>query len=259
MTKWKRRLLWAAGIGTVSFFYLWFFGTQTFFALWARNVGRKVPIVKSVPAELSDASVSQAKGERLSFRGAEFEVPWNDVEEEKIRVVGNWLVVPFRSGNSIVLCVVPPDAFIADMKKSNAPDPELFKAIYGPDVLRSDYALYKAILETTPSQINLFTPGNRAAGLGSILLIKAVMPPTTDWAIYNVQSRDFKGFQLGDPIRRPQKLCLDLYAQNVHFEINIQQGTTSPVPAITQAELNRITQTVRQVPQAGAAFTIRPT
>ena len=258
-TKWKRRALCAFGIGAIGLAYLWFFGTQTFFALWARNVGRKVPIVKSVPAELNDTSVSLAKGEKVSFRGAEFEVPWNDVEEEKIRVMGNWLEVPFRSGNSIILCVVPPDAFIADMKKSNNPDPELFKAIYGPDVLRSDYALYKAILETTPSQINLFTPGGRAAGLGSILLIKAVMPPTTDWAIFSVQSRDFKGFQLGDPIRRPKKLCLDLYAQNVHFEINIQQRTSSPSPAITQAELNRITQTARQVPETGATFTIRPT
>ena len=94
MSKWKRRLLWAGGILTVCVVYLWFFGTQTFFTLWARNVGRKVPIVKTVPVDLKDLSISQAKGERVSFMGGEFEVPWDDVEQEKTRVVGNWLIVP---------------------------------------------------------------------------------------------------------------------------------------------------------------------
>lgn len=194
MSKWKRRLLWASVVFTASIVYLWFLGAQTFFALWARHIGRQNPIVKSVPVDLKDLSVSQAKGERLSFMGAEFEVPWGDVDEEKTRITGNWVLIYFRSGNSIILCVTPPDSFIADMTKSKTPDPELFKVMYGPEVLRSDYALHKAIFETTPSQINLFTPTNRAAGLPSVILIKAIMPPTTDWAIYKVQSKNFRGF-----------------------------------------------------------------
>ena len=108
--------------------------------------------------------VSEVKGERISFKGVEFEVPWNDVDEQKTRMVGAWALIFFRSGNSMVLCVEPADGFIAEMTKSKTPDPELFKVMYGPDVLRSDYALHKAIFETTPSQINLFTPTNRAAG-----------------------------------------------------------------------------------------------
>ena len=238
--------------------YLWFFGTQTFFTLWARNVGRKVPIVKTVPVDLKDLSISQAKGERVSFMGGEFEVPWDDVEQEKTRVVGNWLIVPFRSGKSIVLCVEAADGFIADMTKSKTPNPELFKAMYGPEVLRSDYALHKAIFETTPSEINLFTPANRAAGLGSVILIKAIMPPTTDWAIYKIQSQNFKGFQLGDPIRRPKKMCLELYAEDAHFEINIEQNTSSPGLGISQPELNRVIQTARQVPHTDSKFTVSP-
>jgi hypothetical protein len=238
--------------------YLWFFGTQTFFALWARNVGRKVPIVKSVPVGLKDVSVSQAKGERLSFLGAELEVPWNDVEQEKTLIVGNWVFLHFRSGNSIILSVEAADGFITGMTKSKTPDPELFKEMYGPEVLRSDYALHKAIFETTPSQINLFTPANRAAGLSSVVFIKAIMPPTTDWAIYNIQSQNFRGFQLGDPIRRPKRMCLELYAIDAHFEINIEQDTTSPGPGITQAELNRIIQTVRKVTRTDKHLTVTP-
>lgn len=258
MSKWKRRLAWAGSILTACVVYAWLFGSQTFFALWARNIGRKVPIVKSVPVDLQDLSVSPAKGERISFKGAEFEVPWADVEKEKTRIVGSWLLIHFRSGNSILLCVQAADGFITDMTKSKTPDPELFKAMYGPEVLRSDYTLYKAIFETTPSQINLFTPANRAAGLSSVLIIKAIMPPTTDWAIYKIQSQDFKGFQLGDPVRRPKKMCLELYTDDAHFEINIQQNTTLPGSGITQAELNRIIQTFRKVPHNDASFTVAP-
>jgi hypothetical protein len=258
MSKWKRRLLWVGSVVNVCIVYLWFFGPQTFFAIWAWNVGRKIPIVKSVPVDLNDVSVSHAKGERLSFMGAEFEVPWDDVDEGKTRIAGSWLLIHFRSGNSIILCVNPANGFIGDMSKSKTPDPELFRAMYGPEVLRSDYALHKAIFETTPNQITLLTPANRAACLSSIIIIKAIMPPTTDWAIYKIQSQNFRGFQLGDPARHPKKMCLELYGDDVHFEINIEQNTGSPGPGISQPELNRVIQTARQVPHTDSKFTVSP-
>lgn len=48
---------------------LWFFGTQAFFVLEARNVVRKHPFVKNAPAELTDLSISQAPGMKLSYFG----------------------------------------------------------------------------------------------------------------------------------------------------------------------------------------------
>jgi hypothetical protein len=257
-SKWKRRLLWVSAFVGLCFVYVWFFGTQTFFALWARQIGRKIPIVKSVPVELNDLSVSEVRGERISFKGIEFEVPWNDVDEQKARVVGTWALIHFRSGNSIILCVAPADGFIAEITKSKTPDPELFRAMYGPDVLRSDYALHKAIFETTPRQINLFTPANRAAGLSSVIFIKAIMPPTTDWAIYNIRSQNFKGFQLGDPVRHPKKMCLELYGNDVHFEINMEQNANLSGRSITQPEINRIIQTVRKAPDPQSKISVSP-
>jgi hypothetical protein len=216
------------------------------------------PDCKQCSIELQDLSVSKAKGEKLSFMAAEFEVPWDDVDQEKSRIVGNWVLINFRSGNSIILCVSPPGGFLTSISKNEATDPRLFAAIYGPQVLRSDYALHKAIFETTPSQITLFTPTNRAAGLSSIILIKAIMPPTTDWAVYNIRSNDFKGFRLGDPVRRPKKTCLELYADDVEFEINISQNTSGPAPGITQAEINRMIQSVHKAAHPQSIFTVHP-
>lgn len=256
MSKWKHRLIWFGIFVVLGGSYLWFFGADTFFALNARRMGRQVPIVNSVPAELKDLTVSRVPGEKLSFQGAEFEVPWDDVE--KTRIVGKWVAISFRSGRSILLCVGPPDGDIVSMSKSKTPDPKLFEAMYGPEVLQSDYALHKAIFAATPGQITLFTPSSRAAGLSAVLLIKAIMPPTTDWAIYNIRSNDFKGFQLGDPVRHPKKMSLELYAADIEFEINIDQPVAGPTPGITQAEINRIIQTVRKAPQTQSILTVNP-
>lgn len=136
------------------------------------------------------------------------------------------------------------------MAKDKTPDPQIFKVLYGPDVLRSDYTLYKAIFETTPRQITLLTPSNRAIGLMMVIILKAIMPPTTDWAIFNVHSQDFKGFQLGDPVRRPQKMCVQLVSDDLELEISFYQNPKGPRPPITQAELNRIIQSVRKSPAA---------
>ena len=258
MSRWKRILTVLALLVIGGATYLWFFGAQTFSALQSRKWGRQVPIVKSIPVELRDLSVSQVRGQKLSFMGVEFEVPWGDVDQSKSRIVGSWAFIISRSGNSIILCVEKPKDFINFMSQKQIGSPELFTRLYGPDVLNSDYALKKAIFQTTPSDITLLTPSSRAAGLSSVLIIKAIMPPTTDWAIYNIQTTGMRGFQLGDPIRRPKKMSLELYGDDVEIEINIEQVAASPTPAITQSEINRIIQSVHTIKNAQPILTVNP-
>jgi hypothetical protein len=258
ISRWKRILTVLALLVIGGATYLWFFGAQTFFALQSRKWGRQVPIVKSIPVELRDLSVSQVRGQKLSFMGVEFEVPWGDVDQSKSRIVGSWAFIISRSGNSIILCVEKPKDFINFMSQKQIGSPELFTRLYGPDVLNSDYALKKAIFQTTPSDITLLTPSSRAAGLSSVLIIKAIMPPTTDWAIYNIQTTGMRGFQLGDPIRRPKKMSLELYGDDVEIEINIEQVAASPTPAITQSEINRIIQSVHTIKNAQPILTVNP-
>jgi hypothetical protein len=258
MSKWKRIFI-ALGIAiTVGGAYVWLFGVQTFFAVYARKIGREVPIVRSAPVLLRDSEVSQAQGEKLAFEGVEFEVPWDDVDDQKSRVAAGWALIVFRSGKSIILCVGSPKDFMNGMFQEKIATPELFTLLYGPEVVQSDYALKKAIFETTPSKINLLTPANRASGLSSVLIIKAITPPTTDWAIYTVQSKYFKGFQLGDPLRRPRKMSVELYGDNIEIEINIDQSQSGPTPAITQAEMNRIVQSAHTIASAQPTLTINP-
>lgn len=238
--------------------YVWLFGVQTFFAFWSRKAGRDVPIVNSYPVELKDLEISRAEGKTVSFKGVELEVPWTDIDETKSRVVGGWAVLAFQSGKSILLCVNSPKAFMNNLFRDNVAKPEVFTALYGRDVLQSDYTLTKAIFDTTPHQINLLTPSNRAAGLSSVLLIKAIMPPTTDWAIYDIKTKYFTGFQLGDPVRRPKKMCVELYGDSVDIEINFNQVQSASATSITQAEMNRIAQSAHTVSDARPTLAISP-
>ena len=217
MSKWKRRFVWMAAFGLAGIVYLCFFGAQTYFALLTRYTGRKVPIVNSIPVSLEDLSVSEVRGNRLSFQGAEFEVPWDDLDEQNTRITGKWALFHFLSGRSIVLCVGSPSIFIDGLAKDKTIDLKLFAVLFGKDVLQSDYTLYNAIYKTSPSQITLSTTANRAAGLTGVILIKAIMPPTTDSAIYKVSSKDVKGFQLGNPARRPKRMCLELFTDDAEF------------------------------------------
>jgi hypothetical protein len=223
-----------------------------------QKMGRRVPIVKSVPAELRDFSVARAAGREISFMGVAFDVPWDDVDEKKSRVVGSWAFIIFRSGTAIILCIGKPKEFMGFMFQKKYASPEQFTRLYGPNVLNSDYDLKKAIYQTTPSGITLLTPTGQAAGLSSVLIINAIMPPTTDWAIYNIQTTAMRGFQLGDPVRRPKKMSLELYADDVEVEINIEQAASGPTPAITQSEINRIVQSVHTTKNAQPILSFNP-
>lgn len=258
MSKWLRILIGLGILGVVCAVYLWFFGMQTFFVIETRKWARQIPIVKSVPVELRDSSVSTIPGEKLSFMGVEFEVPWNDVDEKNSKIVRNWAFIHFNSGNVIILCVNPPKGFMNDFFHDKTFSPELFTALYGPDVLRSDYEFKKAIFETTPSEVTLLTPSNRAAGLTAVLMIKGIMPPTTDWAIYNVRSKSLRGFQLGDPVRRPFKMSLELSGDDAEIEINFIQKQSGPTPAITQADINRIIQSAHSIANPQPVLSVNP-
>jgi hypothetical protein len=258
MSKWKRNGIVFGIAAVVGGTYLWFFGMQTLFVIETRKIGREVPIVKSVPVELQDISISKDRGEKLSFMGVEFEVPWDDVDETNSRIVGSWASIHFRSGNSILLCVTTPKGFMNDMFRDKGPPPELFTRLYGPDVLQSDYELKKAIFETSPREVTLLTPSSRAVGLSLVLVIKAAMSPTTDWAIYNIRNESLKGFQLGDPIRRPMKMSLELYGDDVEMEINIAQNKSGPPRAITQSDINRIIQSAHTIANRQPVLNVNP-
>jgi hypothetical protein len=249
MSRWKRVLV-SLGIAVVVCgTYLWFFGTQTFFVLEAHNAARKLPFVKQVPVALTDSSISQAPGRKVSYVGYEFEIPWTDVDEEKTRIVGgNKAIIAFRSGNVLSVWNGPPHEFMNYLLEKGKMDRETFRRTYGDDALQSDYSFKRLILEATPDKITVFSRSRTAVSQGLLLMIKAISTPgDPDSGIFEVRAKGFKGFQYGRPMSPPKHLNVELFPEGGHLDLIFEQKRNGPT-VISQADINRVVQTIHKVP-----------
>ncbi len=249
MSRWKR-VLSSFGIVVVACVtYLWLFGTQTFFVLEAHNVARKLPFVKRTPIELADLSISQAPGMNLSYFGYEFEVPWTDIDREKTKIVGgNKVIIVFGSGNVLSVLSGPPHEFMNGLLEQGKIDRDTFRKIYGDEALQSDYNFQRLILETTPHKITLLSSRKTAVSQSLLLMVKAIcVPGDPNSGIFAIQGKEFKGFQYGRPQNPPKRLSVELFPEDGHLDLLFGQKISGPT-VISQADINRIVQTIHKVP-----------
>jgi hypothetical protein len=249
MSRWKRVLISFGIVIVACVTYLWLFGTQTFFVLEAHSAARKLPFVKLTPIELTDLSVSQAPGMKLSYFGYEFEIPWTDIDKEKTKVIGgNKAIFVFRSGNALSVWSGPPHKFMNGLLEQGKIDRETFRKVYGDEVLRSDYNFMRLILETTPHKITLLSTKKTAVSQGLLLTVKAIsVPGDPNSGIFAVQGKEFKGFQYGRPQSPPKHLSVELFPEDGHLDLLFGQKENGPT-VISQADINRVVQTIHKAP-----------
>jgi hypothetical protein len=247
-SKWVRILVILGSLTALGAIYLWFFGIATMFVIETRYIARKAPIVKKAPVELTDLSISQSPGRKLNYLGYEFEVPWNDVDDDKTKQVGEMHVIVFRSGNSISFSRAQPKEFVNAFLSSAKDDPDMLRKLYGEDALQSDYRLKRLILESTPDKVTLFTSRKDSVRNAMLLLIKGVMVPNGgDSGIYWIRTSHFQGYQYGDPRSRPKSLEVELFNENEGLGFIFSQKEKATTSAISQGDINRVIQTVQKI------------
>lgn len=247
MSKGVRILLILGSLAVFGAIYLWFFSIATMFVIETRYIAWKAPIVKKAPVELTDLSISQAPGRKLSYLGYEFEVPWDDVDEDKTKQTGKMQVIAFRSGNAILFSKMPPKEFVntfLSMTKENATG---LRAIYGEDALQSDYSFTRLILETTPESVTLLGSRKDSVGSAMLLVIKGIMIPRGgESGIFRIRTSKLQGFQYGNPQSRPKSMEVTLFGDDGGIAFLFAQKEKGPGLPITQAEINRVVQTLRE-------------
>jgi hypothetical protein len=249
-----KRVLISFGIVVVACVtYLWLFGTQTFFVLEAHNAARKLPFVNRTPVELTDLSISQAAGMKLSYFGYEFEVPWTDIDKEKTKIVGgNKAIIAFRSGNVLSVWSGPPHEFMNHLLEQGKIDRDTFRKVYGDEALQSDYNFQRLILQATPEKVSLLSSRKTATSQGVLLLVKAIcVPGDPNSGIFAVQGKKFRGFQYGRPQSPPKHLIVELFPDDGHLELFFGQNENGRT-LISQADINRVVQTIHKVPAEAA-------
>jgi hypothetical protein len=248
----SRRTCLLTGLVVTAIFcgtYLWFFGVQTLFTLEARNIARQTPVVKRDPVELPDLSISRAVGRKLSYFGYEFEVPWDDVDEAKSRIIGgNKAIIPFRSGNVLSVWSGSPHDFVNAALSSGTIDRDTFRQIYGDKALQSDYFFHRIMLETTPDQVTPFISKRLAVTRSMLLLMKGISAPRgANSGIFLVRTGDFSGFQFGRPPSSSSGLSVELYSDSGSLDFIFGQKVNGPT-IISQPDINLILQTIHKIP-----------
>ena len=241
----RKRKHWKIMMGCVTILvvgtYLWLFWFQTFMVVFTRHSYRNFPIMSMVPIELSDHSINQGSGSRLSCFDYDFEVPWTDVDTDNVQRKA-MVLVPFRSGLQMLVGHGSTHDLIDTIIESTKIKPEEFRAMY-PNSVRSDYDLLRLALNATPAQVRILDSKESVSRLSTLLLYKALLVPG-DSGIFSIQNPEFKGFQYGDPSKHPNRVTAYLYSSSGIVEFSFSQKGMKPL-AISQADINRVIQTMR--------------
>src|ERR1700730_8470715 len=92
--------------------YIWFFGFAAIAVIEAQYAAKQAPIVKKVPARLSDYAVTRSSGSKLVFCGYSFDVPWSDLNDSRTKSNPTKIVMYFESGLVVAATCSPPRTFV---------------------------------------------------------------------------------------------------------------------------------------------------
>ena len=199
----------------------------------------------------------------MSYLGYGFEVPWNDLDETKTMLYPKdkpektRIVLVFRSraaphgGQQFRFREF---AQLAGHGFQNAAGG--VEALFGPGSSTSDYIFVKNVYGFTPDKMHYWSLSpSLHAREQMVLLTKSIMPTrAAATGIFYVQNQDYKGFQQGNPEgRQVDGLVVDLYSDESHFELMFLQKDYHNATGVTQAEINRVIQSVRRAASTEAA------
>lgn len=219
--------------------------------LVARWEARKVPEVMVTAVPLRDYSVSEVPGQRLSYLGYSFEVPWTGSFTTKGTPnasisTGGMTELEFASGERLLL-IVPKNqkGLLTDLAEDHAQHLDGLRTTFGSLMNRSAYDQYSALLNTSPATVRAFGPRSQAVRAEILLTIKAIsMPASLRTGAFAFHFPDIRGFQIGDP-QKSKIVLLEIFGKD-GYHLEIVCGTSKNAGDLTQAELNRILETIHR-------------
>jgi hypothetical protein len=197
------------------------------------------PCLWNTPSAIPDLSISPVQGQSISFSGVTFDLPWNDLSNQRdLKKVG-MLVLGFDSGQSIALYVGGPAPAFLDMPDA-APRA-------GTDPQMKAFQQERSIAQSTPSRVRLW--GSPQSEFEWVLVKSFRMDNCNRPEVFSVSTPGFKGFQYGmiQPGNWNTSAEIRLYSPS-HTVVFHLQGAYPRPPVATQADINLIVQSLREAP-----------
>lgn len=262
VTAWERKSLWrripAAFVRVAILIAILdalasYVGPPLMFFIIPRWEARKLPHINLTPKPLRDYTVSDAPATLVSVSGYQFEVPGKPTEKKR-NEAGGILLLELESRKTILVFAKAGDGAGLLTELANDKSMSLgnwLRPVLGELLNRSPYEQYAAILNATPSSIHPFGSRRDAIGGIELLMVKGIAPTSgIQDGIFSFGLPDRRGFQLGDPQKRPSTE-LDVFLANDHW-VQILFGARVSGPRFTQSELNRVLVSLRAAPTESA-------
>jgi hypothetical protein len=247
MSKWAKVLIGLGVLLVACVIYIWFFGVQTYYVWEVHRAARSNPAYWNKPVPLTDLGVSQSAGIKLSYLGYEFEVPWDDIDQETTKVVHDKIaVIVFRSGKVVSFWRSPANELVNGMGAGDAETRNALGRVIGKDVIDSDYDFKRAVLDVTPDDFSVFIPRVEAIRKGTLFLEKGIVfTREAGSGVFLFTTKEFKGIQYGNPQSRPKYFKVEMFNHdaNIMFVFGSQQGAEIN---ISQGDVNRMVQSVHK-------------
>jgi hypothetical protein len=208
------------------------------------------PVVRVLPMELRDSSISQAPGKRFSYFGYEFEVPWSDLDKNQTEFYpvdkpATRAELHFRSGLKMLISFIPPREWAQELAEYSKVSPRQIESIFG----NSDYEVVKTIYEFSTDKMHHWNTSPQIYGREQTLLIlKSIAPSAAaDSGIFNIRNQTFRGFQEGDPRFERHPILIHLFSDDGSIEFVLSKKPSPASATITQADINRIVYSLHKV------------
>jgi hypothetical protein len=219
----------------------------------------RAPAVASVvPVDLKDRSVSQTPGQKLSYIGYDFELPWADLDESRIKFFPKEKAektkvdLRFHSGLRMMVTVHSARRWAKDLSSdAQSPQPispQIIESTFAPETMRSDYSFFSAVYGFTPDNMNHWSTSPAAHDREELMLAvkSAALRKSAETGIFNLRNQNFRGFQQGNPRVRQDEIVIDLYSDEGSVEMIFFQADYPKFVGVTQAEINRIVQSLHK-------------
>lgn len=238
----------ALGVAALTIFYI----IPVALSFYAAR--RAEPVTRVVPVELSDHTISQARGMRLSYVGYEFDVPWEDLDDSKTQLYPTskaektMAVLVFRSGLKLEVSSLHPREFAALCATEFKLPAANIDAVFGQGSSTSDYVAMKNVYAFTPDKMHHWSLTPRVFARETVLLItKSLMPSRPARSgVFNVQTGDYRGFQQGNLNLDRKAVIISLFANDGGVELIFDAEHCTNPAGLTQPEINRVVQTFRK-------------
>jgi hypothetical protein len=227
------------------------FGVQSIIWWKVKQLEKSDPVVSVIPQPLRDSTPSKQPGLKLSVYGYEFEVPWGDIDNDKTRSGDFVTVYYFRSGQFLMFGNPDKSANEREILLASDEKRKVAMRVWGDKVVESNFAWTKATLEASPAQVSVFAPRLKGVGLVNLLTLKSAFAMGGETGILAFETSTVRGFQMGDPDKKPKFISVKAFDMGDHqleLTFGMQKGSAGQ---ITQADVNRVLQTVRRVSRSG--------